>query len=73
MSQVIEVKKRTRKKKNEVSNPSIENIQLHVEESTSNQVVDVKKRGRKPKGGKLLPNNQTTLPEIPPIQNIILH
>jgi len=73
MSQIIEVKKRTRKKKNEVSNPSIENIQLHVEESTSNQVVDVKKRGRKPKGGKLLPNNQTTLPEIPPIQNIILH
>jgi hypothetical protein len=81
MSLVVEAKKRTRKKKSDLSVEEIvsisptPNIQLTVEHTDIpvTPCIDIKKRGRKPKGGKLLPKNQLTSQEAQPIQNVILH
>ena len=81
MSQVTEAKKRTRQKKpvvltsDIVENNQGENVQLNIEETAVviSPSSDIKKRGRKPKGGKLLPKNSISTPDVVPIQNVILH
>lgn len=77
MPEKDEPKKRTRRKKNEIIQSSIEateNIQIQMTEDNEKPIVpEVKKRGRKPKGGKLLPKNQKEKEDTPVMQNIILH
>ena len=67
MTEVVEKKKRGRKKK-EVT----DNIVLSVDVNENQEPV-VKKRGRKPKGGKIIVKNEDTELSQPNISNIILH
>jgi hypothetical protein len=68
MTEVVEKKKRGRKKK-EVAN---DNIVLSVNVNVNEEPV-VKKRGRKPKGGKIIVKNENTDLSQTNISNIILH
>lgn len=68
MTEVVEKKKRGRKKK-EVTT---DNIVLSVNVNENEEPV-VKKRGRKPKGGKIIVKNEDTELSQPNISNIILH
>ena len=67
MTEVVEKKKRGRKKK-EVT----DNVVLSVDVSENQEPV-VKKRGRKPKGGKIILKNDDNDLSQPNISNIILH
>ena len=66
MTEVVEKKKRGRKKKD----PNAENITITIE--TSEPVLP-KKRGRKPKGGKIVNKEPEKRPTLYSHTNIILH
>jgi hypothetical protein len=80
MSQAVDVKKRTRRKKTEITRGDIlthitsdDNVQIELEDTPVIHIGETKKRGRKPKGGKLLPKILNMVDESIPVQNVILH
>ena len=73
----VEKKKRGRRKKCDMIDSSMNNIQISVNENKNETEIETpstgKKRGRKPKGGKLILKTQDEITNANIIPNVILH